>query len=55
MTLGAVVGGLGYMEVTAESAFMAAALIVIGSFASAAIPGLQSISISPALAFRKVV
>jgi putative ABC transport system permease protein len=55
VTMGAVVGGLGYMQVTPDLAFAALFAIVTVSLASAVVPVLQAVKISPALAFRKVV
>jgi putative ABC transport system permease protein len=55
VTMGAVVGGLGYMQVTMDLAFAALFAIVTVSLASAIVPVLQAVKISPALAFRKVV
>jgi putative ABC transport system permease protein len=54
-TMGAVVGGLGYMQVTPDLAFAALFAIVTVSLASAIVPVLQAVKVSPALAFRKVV
>jgi putative ABC transport system permease protein len=51
VTLGSVLGGQGYMQVTPD-----AALAIVGvSIASAIIPVVQAVAISPGLAFRKVV
>jgi putative ABC transport system permease protein len=55
VTMGAVVGGLGYMQVTPDLALAALLAIVTVSLASAIVPVLQATKISPALAFRKVV
>ena len=55
VTMGAVVGGLGYMQVTPDLAFAALFAIVTISLVAAIIPVLQAIKISPALAFRKVI
>ena len=55
VTMGAVVGGLGYMQVTPDLSFAALFAIVTVSLASAVVPVLQAIKISPALAFRKVI
>ncbi len=53
--MGAVVGGLGYIQVTPDLALAAPFAIVTVSLASAIVPVLQALEISPALAFRKVV
>jgi ABC-type antimicrobial peptide transport system permease subunit len=53
--MGAVIGGLGYMQVTPDLALAALLAIVTVSLASAIVPVLQATKISPALAFRKVV
>src|SRR6202171_5083079 len=55
VTMGAVVGGLGYIQVTPDLSFAALFAIVTVSLASAIVPVLQAINISPALAFRKVI
>jgi putative ABC transport system permease protein len=55
VTMGAVIGGLGYMQVTPDLALAALLAIVTMSLASAIVPVLQATKISPALAFRKVV
>lgn len=55
ITLGAVLGGQGYMQVTPDAALAAALAIVAVSLASAVVPVIQAVSISPALAFRKVI
>ncbi len=55
VTMGAVVGGLGYMQVTPDLALVAIFAIVTVSLASAIVPVLQAVKISPALTFRKVV
>lgn len=55
VTMGAVIGGLGYMQVTPDLAFAALFAIVTVSLASAIVPVLQAVKISPALAFRKVI
>jgi putative ABC transport system permease protein len=55
VTMGAVVGGLGYIQVTPDLALAALFGVVTVSLASAIVPVLQAVKISPALAFRKVV
>ena len=55
ITMGAVVGGLAYMQVTPDLAFAAMFSIFTVSLAAAIVPVLQAVNISPALAFRKVV
>jgi putative ABC transport system permease protein len=55
VTMGAVVGGLGYMQATPDLAAAALFGIVTISLASAIIPVLQAIKITPAQAFRKVI
>jgi putative ABC transport system permease protein len=55
VTMGPVVGGLGYMQVTPDLALAALFAILTVSLASAVVPVLQAVNISPALAFRKVV
>jgi putative ABC transport system permease protein len=55
VTMGAVVGGLGYIQVTPDITLAALFAIVTVSLASAIVPVLQAININPALAFRKVV
>lgn len=55
VTMGAVVGGLGYMQVTPDLAFAAMFAIFTVSLAAAIVPVLQAVNISPALAFRKVI
>ena len=54
VTMGAVVGGLAYMQVTPDLAFAAMFTIFTVSLAAAIVPVLQAINISPAIAFRKV-
>ena len=55
VTLGAVLGGQGYMQVTPDAALTSVLAIMVVTLVSAAIPIAQAIAISPALAFRKVV
>ena len=55
VTLGAVLGGQGYMQVTPGAALLGVLAIVGVTMLSAIIPVVQAIAISPALAFRKVV
>jgi putative ABC transport system permease protein len=55
ITLGAVLGGLGYMQVTPVAALEGAFAILIVSLLSAIIPVLQSVAASPAIALRKVI
>jgi putative ABC transport system permease protein len=55
ITLGAVLGGQGYLQVTAETAIAGALAVVVVSLAAAVVPVIQALSISPALAFRKVI
>ena len=55
VTMGAVVGGLGYLQVTPDLAAAALFGIVTISLVSAIIPVLQAIKITPAQAFRKVI
>jgi putative ABC transport system permease protein len=54
-TLGSVLGGQGYMQVTPDASLAGALAIVGVSIASAIIPVVQVVATSPALAFRKVV
>ena len=55
VTMGAVVGGFGYMQVTPDLALAATFAIFTVSLASAVVPVVQAVNISPALAFRKVI
>lgn len=55
ITLGAVLGGLGYMQVTPGAAVAGAFAILVVSLLSAIIPVLQSVAVSPAIALRKVI
>ncbi len=55
MTLGALTGALGYMEVRPESAMVAVAVAFTVSIASAIVPVINAARIPPAMAFRKVV
>jgi putative ABC transport system permease protein len=55
VTLGSVLGGQGYMQVTPDAALAGALAIVGVCIASAIVPVIQAVAISPALAFRKVV
>jgi putative ABC transport system permease protein len=55
VTMGAVVGGLAYMQVTPDLALAAVFAIFTVSLVSAIVPVLQAVNISPALAFRKVI
>jgi putative ABC transport system permease protein len=55
ITLGAVLGGMGYMQVTSGAALAGALAILIVSLLSAIIPVLQAVAVSPAIALRKVV
>ncbi len=55
VTMGAVIGGLGYMQVTPDLAFAGLFAIVTVSLLSAIVPVMQAVKISPALAFRKIV
>jgi len=55
ITLGAVVGGAGYMEVRPEVALEGFIVAVAITFLSAAIPVIGALRIRPALAFRQVV
>lgn len=54
-TLGAVVGGIAYIQVTPDLAIAAVFAIVTVSLAAAIVPVIQAVNISPALAFRKVI
>jgi len=54
-TLGAVVGGIAYIQVTPDLALAAVFAIVTVSLAAAVVPVIQAVNISPALAFRKVI
>ena len=54
-TLGAVVGGIAYIQVTPDLAIAAVFAIVTVSLAAAVVPVIQAVNISPALAFRKVI
>jgi hypothetical protein len=53
--MGAVVGGLADMQVTPDLAFAAMFAIFTVSLASAIVPVVQAVTISPALAFCKVI
>ena len=53
--MGAVVGGLAYMQVTPDLAFATMFAMFMVSLAAAIVPVLQAVNISPAIAFRKVV
>jgi len=55
ITLGAVLGGMGYMQVTLGAALAGVFAILIVSLLSAIIPVLQAVAVSPAIALRKVV
>lgn len=55
ITLGAVLGGQGYMQVTPGAALAGVLAIVGVTILSAIIPVIQAVAVSPALAFRKVV
>jgi putative ABC transport system permease protein len=55
ITLGAVLGGMGYMQVTLGGALAGVFAILIVSLLSAIIPVLQAVAVSPAIALRKVV
>ncbi len=55
ITMGAVVGGLAYMQVTPDLAFAAMFTIFVVSLAAAIVRVIQAVNISPAIAFRKVV
>ncbi len=55
MSLGAVTGMLGYMEVRPDTALAAVAVAPIVSIAAAALPVLHAMRIAPATAFRKVI
>ena len=55
ITMGAVVGGLAYMQVTPDLAFATMFAIFTVSLAAAIVPVLQAVNISPAIAFRKVI
>lgn len=55
MTLGAVTGMLGYMEVRPETALAAMVVALIVSIMAAALPVLRAMRIAPATAFRKVI
>ena len=54
-TLGAIVGGIAYIQVTPDLALAAVFAIVTVSLAAAIVPVIQAVNISPALAFRKVI
>ena len=54
-TLGAIVGGIAYIQVTPDLALAAVFAIVTVSLAAAIVPVIQAVKISPALAFRKVI
>lgn len=54
ITLGAVLGGMGYMQVTSGAALAGSFAILIVSLVSAIIPVLQAVAVSPAIALRKV-
>ena len=55
VTLGAITGMLGYIEVRRETAVAAIATAVLVSFASAIAPVLRAMRVVPAMAFRQVV
>ena len=55
ITLGAVVGGAGYMEVRPEVALEGFVVALAITLLSAAIPVIGALRIRPALAFRQVV
>jgi ABC-type antimicrobial peptide transport system permease subunit len=55
ITLGAILGGQGYMQVTGGAALAGGFAILVVSLLSAIIPVLQSVAVSPALALRKVI
>jgi putative ABC transport system permease protein len=55
VSLGAVTGMLGYMEVRPETALAAVAVALAVSIAAAALPVMRAIRIAPAVAFRKVI
>jgi len=55
MSLGAVTGMMGYMEVRPETAIAAVAVALLVSIAAAALPVLRAMRIAPATAFRKVI
>jgi putative ABC transport system permease protein len=55
VTMGAVVGGLAYMQVTPDLGLAAMFAVFAVSLVAAIVPVMQAISISPALAFRKVI
>jgi len=55
VSLGAVTGLLGYMEVRPETALAAVAVALAVSIAAAALPVLRAMRIAPAMAFRKVI
>jgi cell division protein FtsX len=55
ITLGAILGGMGYMQVTLGAALAGVFAILIVSLLSAIIPVLQAVAVSPAIALRKVV
>lgn len=55
ITMGAVVGGLAYMQVTPDLAFAAMFSIFMVSLVAAIVPVIQAANISPAIAFREVV
>jgi|HubBroStandDraft_1064217.scaffolds.fasta_scaffold14292_2 cell division protein FtsX len=55
ITLGAILGGMGYMQVTSGAALAGIFAILVVSLLSAIIPVLQAVAVSPAIALRKVV
>jgi putative ABC transport system permease protein len=55
VSLGAVTGMLGYMEVRPEIALAAVAVAFAVSIAAAALPVMRAMRIAPAIAFRKVI
>ncbi len=55
VTLGAVLGGQGYLQVSPDAALAGLLSIVAVGLLSAIFPVIQALAISPALAFRKVI
>jgi putative ABC transport system permease protein len=55
ISLGAVTGILGYLEVRPQTALAAVAVALAASIAAAALPVLRAMRIAPATAFRKVI
>ena len=55
VTLGAILGGQGYMQVTLGAALAGGFAILVVSLLSAIVPVVQAVAVSPAIALRKVI